>query len=829
MIIDHLLPDTLKNEEWCKRIALSISRNIAMGGIHHPDGKRAYDVYYGKQDSREYDYLTGGGERALPAKVRWFHIMRPLIDILMSTAESRPFDPMVHAIDDRSMDQKRETQKKQVLSKVFGFIAQRQEALSQLSFQIGAMRQALAAQAEQGAQEDPMQMMRLQMVENQFNQMERSLGREQGGLDIELEEAERKASLSAQAAYEAEIGNGLEYLFHKQGLKETFLKGMESALVLDQEIYTIDDIMDGHDPRVRWVNPLAVTYGISYEASCLSEVPWIIEDRFIPIHEVIEKYGAFMSDDERLRVSGSDYGLHSYMNAGVVPYINEDFGNYGEFQDCDVPGVVNGGGFTLDMRRVRRVCWQSARKIRARQFTSSEDPTITHTHVITDGDRVRKGEKVLTRYVSDWWEATIIGDSVVVNARPCAFQHRDIRDIGKSYGPYIGHAYNGLDRRPYSRVLAVEDVNVLYNLTMFHVERLMALAKIKGFVMDKAQLPKGMGWEEWYDHLEHGIAVIDSGKGKRGEAQGFNQFQSYDLGFGDTIGQLISIQDRLEAAMGRILGIPPHRLGEVGSQTLPGAMKQSITQSNITTETLFYKHDTIKKRVLDRLVNVLPYAWREGRRGNYVAGDYGQKMFNIGSKDLKDRSFEVFFLGSSREQRLVDMATTMMSQEYQQGKGTVSLSQLVNLYRMNSTREVIETIDYYERLAAKRMEDQQKFMAEFESERAQKEAEFRMMEKKQLSDAEQLSAQIDQMRIEMDRERHARDAEVKLAVSGEQAASKVAVADQDTFVEMEYLKEQKRATDIDTQLKMLELAVSGKEGSPRNVSSPRRKNNIKDD
>lgn len=824
-IPDQLIPESKKNKEWCRSTAHVLARYASSFYDHHSFGKKAYDTYYGLQEAKDYEYLTGEGEYRMPASVRWMHVSRPYFDILLSTAQARPFEPSVYAVDDDSIDAAKERKAQQVIETVFSSVHARQKAISAIQQQAESVRQEMQAQAERAGGMDPSASIRFGMIEQDIRRMEAEAARGMADIDREINILEKRSSRTVQANYEIELSRGLEYLFHKNGLKEIFLKGFESSIVLDQEIYTIDDVMEGHDPKLRWVNPMSVSYGISASSAYIDEAPWVVEDRFIPFHQVMTEFGAWLGQEDiqklegRMFSSGSEWSwYHSGLLESSVVGAAGCYTSTGYFT-----GPHTGSG---DSVRVRRVCWQSPRKIRARR-SKSKDEEISFTHLIADDERPGKNDEVLERWVNDWWETTIIGDAIYVKEGKCAFQHRDIREIGKAYGPYIGHAYNNMDRRPYSRVMAVQDVNILYNLVVYQIELTIALSGMRGFVMDKAQIPAGMSFKEWLYNLKQGIAVIDSspaGNARRME-QRYNQFSTFDMTFADTIQHLYAVLDRLEYMIGRILGIPQQRLGELAASDQVGTTASAINQSNLTTEVMFNKHEYLKKRVLDRLVNTLPLAWKKGRRGRFVAGDFGQKMFQIASDDLSGKSFEVFFRQGGKEQKVMDIAGQLIGNEY--GKGAISFSQLLSLYNMTNLRELQESVEHFENLAIQKAEGQMQQEAANEQQRQREAQEYQMMAKRMATDGERMKNELERFRIEMDS--NLRQSEINARAGSEAEKSAIAkdVAKENTNVELAYLAEQRRATDIDARLKLLEIAVKGG-GSGSSVSSPSSKNDISD-
>ena len=80
------------------------------------------------------------------------------------------------------------------------------------------------------------------------------------------------------------------------------------------------------------------------------------------------------------------------------------------------------------------------------------------------GDPPETPKKYHRRFITEWWGGVKIGANIYVKLRKLPFQFRDVENVGRAYGRYVGFAYNGMDKRPFSRVWATKDVQILYNL-----------------------------------------------------------------------------------------------------------------------------------------------------------------------------------------------------------------------------------------------------------------------------------------------------------------------------------------------------------------------------
>lgn len=814
---DQLIPEGKKDDKWC---IANINAIVKMAGIQyftHSKDKQCYDMYFGYQKESDFEYLTGTENYRMPARVRFMPMTRPLFDILRSTVESRPIEPFVYAVDNDSLDDKKDQMVRKFMDKYVGILNARQERVSMLQLQLQTAK--ARSQPQDGQPPDADTSAALQQMNIAMAGIESAVARSEDVLQNETSKMEREYRYSFQTQQEKRMTTGLKYMFTKYGLRDMFCDGFTDLMVVDNEIYRVEDVWEGKDPKLRKVNTLYFYYAAEIDANFVDECEWNMEDRYMTISSIMDEFGDQISDEDSRKLKdrypafgpGQSYNQFGFNSMPL-----------GDLNDCSPNTNVYSGSivFQNNMVRVSSVCWRSPRKVMAKQSASKYGDDITYTHLVKD-EKVGADETLLIRYTTDWWEGTRIGSDVFVNMRRCPFQYRDIANIGRSYGPYIGYAYNGMDKRPYSRVLAVKDIQILYNLVYYQMELLIALSGIKGFIMDRSQKPDGMKDEEWIYYLKQGIAWVDSSQtGPNGRTSTFNQFSTYDLTFGNGIQQCQELLGKLEYLAGRVIGIPPQRLGEVLPQDQVNTHAAAIAQSNLTTETLFHKHDRIVKRAGDRLLHACVHAWKNGKRGHYIGGDLGQYSFNISARELDDCRYEMFFGDPGREQNKLDRALQLMQADYE-NRGATTLTQLISGFNANNLKELEETLTHYEGIAMKRGADNAQSQMDHEKELEQVRANSAAMVKKQLTDGESLKGKIDQAQLQLEQSRIQIDNNTKLQQEGMRTKNQKDIADQNTGVEYAVLDEQRREHDIDARLKQMEIAMSAiKEQSQRISSTP---------
>lgn len=823
MLNSVIVPDSeSESTKWAKETVAQMIRAVGFGGPVHTREEQCYNLFYAHQSELDYEYLTGKEGYRQPARMRFMPIAKPYFDLLISTQESRRLDLQAYAVDQKSLKSKKKELVDRIMRSVVDRTAAVQRQLSLGRLQLDAVRQQFA----NADQNDPRTQILIAQAEIEIQEAERLAGRAEYVLSDEMEELERQSALSAKTHLEVQVSQGLEYLAQKYGWKRMFDEGFRDLLVTDNEIYKVEDVWEGGDPRIRKVGFSDFYYLSSMDAVWTDEVPAVLERRWMTASEILDEFGDRLSAEDVNRLK--ERQANTLSSLSIPPNLSSYSQAMGSVDDCEPTGYAGNLIYASNLIEVCICEWQAIRKISFKKSPAGKDGSGEHVHLVTDNDKPRKNEVIQHRYLNEWWGGVRIGHDIYTDIRKLPFQFRDIDDIGKAHGRYIGYAYNGIDRQPYSRVWATKDISVLYNITYWQLERLIALAGLKGVIMDKAQIPDKMSPDEWYYHLSQGIGWIDSQKEQPSGRFGsqFNQFATFDMTLGQSIQQIAMVLDRLESMMGGALGIPRQRLGEMDQKQLVGASKQAIEQSARVTETLNLKHELLVQRVLTRVARTLPMAWAKGKRGQYVAGRDGQRVFEIAAGALEDSSFEVFIGDNAKREQAMDLALNALNQAYV--RGSLPASQLIQAYRIDNLNELEETLKRAEDIAFKRGQQAQQSAEQAEIEKAKALAQIENFAKQQLTQAEQLDAQTKQAALQIEQERMQLEAQTRMQEARLKSDTTKYVSDQETAVEAAYLREQGRKTDIETLLRRLEMRIDAATKSASSLSSGRPKEQIKD-
>jgi len=826
------IPEHMKDKVWMQRCAGAIVNMSFASNTAKAKDKFCYDIYNGVQNEADFDYLRKVDDYEYPAKIRFIPLLRPKFDRLRAEETKRPFNWRVFTIDSDSVNDKSQKRFEKIVSTM---AAKKKELGLQYKQALQNIEdiQAEINNARQKATEEVGQVpfdleQKLRQAERELTMGKYVISHENLITDKELQGIETYFKYKFKDFLEIMAEKGIKFLMATQNIKDVFNLGFEDKLVVDKEYYFCDweDSMNSEDPEFRKVNPLGFYYAGDSQVEWVGEAEWCMEERYMTINQIIDEYGNHLSfqDMEKLKTRSSYVNTQSGYGYG---YHGSQYGN-NSVDGCGDDSLYAGSEDYANVIRVCKCYWQSPTKVRAKKSPNPHQEGKFFTHMMDSTEKVReeKGEKEEVGYKNDVYQAIMIDSSIFVDCRK-----KDVVRAKDNFGrvelPYIGRAHNYWTRKPYSLVWAAKDIQILYNLIHYHKELWLALSGVKGFIMDKSQIPEGMSMKEWMYQRKIGVGWIQSVKSGLNRQPTFNQFQNFDDSMGPGIQYLLMMLQHLEQLASSITGVSPQRMGDVAPTDQVGTTEQSIRNSALVTEIIFYDHEQTKRRVLNRLISLCRKAWKKGKRGSYVLGDFAQELLDIPEGALERADYMVFASDSGKEEKALQDLKGMAYQEQQ--KGMLTFTNLVKLYNVDSLRELEAKVEQYEELAMERAQANTQGERQHDMQLKQMDQELKMMLDKQADDAKMMMAKVEEGKLnwEMQKFNMAQQFEkYKVDIENQIDHKKI---DTEESTELAFLEQQKKEANQDFVMAKADLAMGGVEAAANQIQqSQSAKEKIKD-
>ena len=251
----------------------------------------------------------------------------------------------------------------------------------------------------------------------------------------------------------------------------------------------------------------------------------------------------------------------------------------------------------------------------------------------------------------------------------------------------------------------------------------------------------------------NGIAVEDSFKeGTIGAstgklAAGLNNASSgvIDASLGNEIQQYVTVLEWLSTKIGELAGITKQREGQVSNRETVGGVERATLQSSHSTEWLFVTHDSVKKRVLECLLETAKICLKgRKKKFEYILPDGSRQLIEIDGDEFAECDYGLAVDNSTGAQELNQKLDMLAQAGLQNG---MSFSTIMKLYTETSLASKQRYIEADER---KKLEQQQ-----------QQQQQEMQMQQQQL----QVKQQIAQQQQELQYQMHKEDNETKILVA----------------------------------------------------------------
>ena len=637
-------------DNWARHNLESIMKFQGHGDASHQSErfnmKMNYDLAAGKYNMDSLDHVMnpfGMSDYTFPADPKHYDVITPKINTLRGEEINRPFNIMVTSANPNSHTELEKERRDMVHDSTLSILKKK---LAARGININGPEGQEKTQA---------------VIDNE--------------LGIEYSEMREKMGQHA-----------LNHLRGAQELEDKFHTGWFDLITAGLEVYW-SGVVQG-EPILRVVNPLYFDYDRNEDIKYIEDSAWALEWRYMAAPEVYDEFHSFLSDDDVKKIEelkGTKQQTNHDSDPGRIPFL------YGSDKDPGTSGnVFRSHGTTIV--KVSRCEWKSLEPVGFLSFKGKDGKL--KEKIVQEGFKHNPdaGESVEWEWMNVVWECTLVGDDIVVNARPKPNQHRSIDNPSKCKLGYTGLVHNNRNSDNLSLVGVLKPHQALFDIVMYRLELALARAKGKGLIFDVAQIPrsKGMNMERWLYYLDiFGIAFINSfeeGSGKfAGRTSSFNQFKEFDLTLSNTIQQYINILDKVEVMIDNISGITPQREGQVSARDLASTTKTAIQHSTNITEPMFYSHNQAKKHALTNLLEESKLAWVNGKKGQYVMPNNVRVFFSIEPELFVDENYSVFVSNSTKDTKTLDMINTLAEVAIQQGQ--IELQDLIAIFQSESIAE----------------------------------------------------------------------------------------------------------------------------------------------
>lgn len=679
-------------------------------------------------------------------------------------------------------------------------------------------------------------------VNNMLQQLIMNESQSEEDFNKELEKQAYYFSYEYQDKRESRANLLLNHYMKELEMPQLFNAGLTDVCTVGEEIYHCDII--GGEPTIEKLDPRKVRIIKSGYSDRIEDADMIVIEDYWNPGKVIDAFWDQLSkkDVAAIENSSKSNGNNPYVDSmdnldpryGLVPNISLDgptdeegmidplslFDN--SLVDNYLPYDTNGNV------RVLRVYWKSRRlikKVKSYNEESGEEefnfyPETYHCDPL-------KGEEEQSFWVNEAWEGTKIGSDIYVNMRPRPIQYNRLSNPSRCHFGIIGSIYSINGDTPFSLVDIMKPYAYLYDVVHDRLNKILAKNLGKIVRMDFAKVPKGWDVDKWLYYINvNNIAAEDSFKeGDYGPATGrlagaLNNASNgvIDASLGNEIQQYISFLEWISNKVGELAGISKQREGQISNRETVGGVERATLQSSLITERIFFKHDSVKKRVLECFLETAKIAFKgRKKKFDYILNDGSKIITEIDGDEFAECDYGLIVDNSNGTQEL-NQKLDMLAQAALQNQ-TLDFSTIMKLYTILGVSEKIRVVETCEQRKRAELEQQQQ----------------QVLQQQQMQLQQQ--QQIAQMQAEQENKRHQEDNEVKILIAQinskaeEDRLSLMGGSDAMTIqqkydIEKEKLSENARQFDANLTLQKQKLAADTRV-KEKQIQATLKKNNNK--
>lgn len=537
----------------------------------------------------------------------------------------------------------------------------------------------------------------------------------------------------------------LRHYVKELDLDQEFNRGFIDAEAVGEEAYQVDIV--GGEPVIWKIDPMKMRVIKSGASNKIEDADMIVLEDYWSPGKVIDVYWDQLSNKDIKEIENAPDNMGSqYSDSmdnldpryGFVPNLSLDWTAGDEAIDANslfdnqfdttlLPYDMNGN------IRVLRVYWKSRRKIKKVKSydpeTGEEEFNFYPENYIIDPD---KGEEEQTFWVNEAWEGTKIGSDIYVNMRPRPVQYNRLSNPSRCHFGIIGSIYNINDNEPFSMVDMVKPYAYAYDIYHDKLNKLIARSAGKIIRLDFAKVPKGWDADKWIYYMKvNGIAVEDSAKEiSYGPATGkvaaqLNNASSgmVDASLGNDIQQIINVLAWIDNQIGEILGISKQREGQISNRETVGGVERATLQSSHITKRWFFIHESLKKRVLECLLETAKIALRgRKKKFSYILSDGSEQIMEIDGDEFAECDYGIVVDNGNGVQELNQKLETLAQAALQ--NQALDFSTMMKLYTTSSLADKQRMVEQYEKRQRAQAEQQQQQQLQLQQQQIEQQAQI---------------------------------------------------------------------------------------------------------
>lgn len=636
---------TEKDEDWQEESVDAII-DYAVDDYHNDRYERIRyrDMYDGILYESYYADVTKpfGKEQKNMPDIKNYNIIKPLVDVLAGEKVKRPISYMVVSANDDAVSNFEEEKFKQFKKYVYQEFIKEYQAVKE---------------GKEGVKEPPT----FEQFEREFAQTYRD-----------------ERTIRGQHA--------LNYLKYSEDLNYKLKRVFKNFLVEGVVVVHVD--VRDEDIYIDFPDVINVYFDPDNEIEFIEDGSWSCIKRYTSWSRIVRSYGKELREkygddviDELQRTHGSytqteNYGRYSQTHSDTdSPHEGDGYDDYDEHS-----GSIE----------YFEVYWRSLKQVGI--VTGTEPTTGNYYKKEVDYPyKKQKWEEVEWDWDEQVWKGVRIVRDYYVDMKPVPVQRKYLTKRGTKL-PVNGRVYADNYNRPISLVSIAEPYQVMFNIYMYRLERLIAKSRDMIAVFDINFIPedKFESFDEWFYWIDKtGMAFVDYNKeGYRGNPQ----HQSYIDLTAKSAEQYISMMRFILESLWSFTGINKPRQGDVGQYSTKGTTERAVIQSSHITEDYFFKFKEFEKRFLQSCLDYSKAAWLDGKKLHYMGEDNKAEFYELDGLKHLESEYNIHVSNDADDEKDLEMLKELSQAMIQNGMKVSTVAEIMRSKNFAKLRDkIVET------------------------------------------------------------------------------------------------------------------------------------------
>lgn len=740
MFPQNLINNEVKDVEWVKQIAKYIMTTGASEFISEQEkDTTCWNIYHGRANNKKFKYLTDVEGFTYPAKFRNIgnEIVRSKMNVLESKQMRRTFRFKAFAMDERTLQKKYENRVEAYLKSVKDMHEERgamiESQLQQVQDKMKDMQDKLQVQPQDQETQQQMEQLKANMplIQLEFQKVIRSLSREQ--LDnTELQEKIDYFIANSQQEIMQQVANAaIKSAVQSEDLQEHWNIGLKEKITTGKPTYISYYDKRREDVFFKQIFARSVYYNRNGNNKWIQNGEWCATEEYMNDTQIRSEF----------ELTNTESDILQYYNTGNYTALKNYAGNSAYFDPIEEIDNQKYGGLS-----VWRIWFLAPREIFYKKSPNQHRPGEFFYNLTDKNSKLKKDEKKNRIVVYDMYHCVVIGNSICLDMGKQDMVFRPLDTPGLPTLPIVGRTFNSIGEKPYSLIWRVRELIELYDVVNYKKELTIALAGVRGMVMDKSQKPDNMTEKKWMYYRKMGTMWIETMKKGRKAPPSYNQFQNFDDTLSDSITYLDNVLAGIEGMMGKIMGLPDSTQGQFVSKDPVANVKMSNEQSSLISEILFGENDQTFNKAIELYTNLkIRFVWNKGKVMNYINPDLEEVLIQIPKGFLDGSDFRIYTTNNIKEDTMIEDLRQGAFQAW--SKSELPFSSIVSLFKIEDLQEMEHQLV--------------KISKEAESIRQQNAIATEDAKAKAEQQTMQMQAQIDQQLVQLQNEMKGAELELK--------------------------------------------------------------------